>query len=357
MPERAKVRWSQLKIGVLALTAFVLIFVLVFLLTSSKGIFQHEVQLFTYMSDAAGMANGTPVRLNGITVGYLDALRLTSSRDPNRAVEFVMLVQGRYLSDIPVDSLATITAANLLGDKFLNIVRGQATQTVRPGATLRGAQGYDIPELMAQSANLLLSFQGIIKRVDNLLAGVEEGKGNIGLLLKDDTLYLRLNGIAQESQQLLTDIRGGKGTLSKLIYSDDLYQQVLAPLHRIDAMLADLQGGQGTAGLLLKDPALYHELNGTIGEIHTLVANANAGKGTLGKLLTSDQLQQQLDTLVSNLNATIAKIDSGQGTIGQFVVNPQLYQSMNATVQELQSLTKDIRSNPKKFLSLKLALF
>lgn len=357
MPERAKVRWAQLKIGVLALTAFVLIFVLVFLLTSSRGIFQHDVPLYTYMSDAAGMANGTPVRLNGITVGYLDSLRLTGSRDPNRAVEFTMLVQRKYLRDIPVDSVATITAANLLGDKFINIIRGRATETAHVGATIRGAQGYDIPELMAQSANLLASFQGIIKRVDNLLAGVEEGKGNIGLLLKDDTLYRRLNGIAQESQQLLSDIRSGKGTLSKLIYSDELYQQVLAPLHRIDAMLADLQGGQGTAGLLLKNPALYHELNDTIAQIHTLVANANSGKGTLGKLLTSDQLEQQLDTLVSNLNATIAKIDSGQGTLGQLVVNPQLYQSMNLTVQELQSLTKDIRTNPKKFLSLRIALF
>ena len=39
---------------------------------------------------------------------------------------------------------------------------------------------------MAQSANLLKSFQTIVKRVDNLLAGVEAGKGNIGLLLKDE---------------------------------------------------------------------------------------------------------------------------------------------------------------------------
>ncbi len=89
----------------------------------------------------------------------------------------------------------------------------------------------------------------------------------------------------------------------------------------------------------------------TIAEIHTLVGNVNAGKGTLGKLLKDDQLEQQLDTLVPSLNTTIDKIDSGQGTLGQFIVNPQLYQSMNATVQELQSLTKDIRTNPKKFLS------
>ena len=32
--------------------------------------------------------------------------------------------------------------------------------------------------------------------MDKLLAGVEQGKGNIGKLLKDEEFYNRLNGIA-----------------------------------------------------------------------------------------------------------------------------------------------------------------
>src|SRR4051812_4703663 len=106
MPEREKVRWSQLKVGVIGLTAFIIVFVLVFLLTSSRGIFQQNELLVTYMDDASGLANGTPVRLNGISIGFLDALQLTGSRDPKRAVQFQMLVKRRYLADIPVDSIA-----------------------------------------------------------------------------------------------------------------------------------------------------------------------------------------------------------------------------------------------------------
>src|SRR6516165_9211255 len=147
--EREKVRWSQLKVGIVGLSAFVIVFVLVFLLTSSRGIFQQNEMLVTYMQDASGMAAGTPVRLNGITIGFLDALRLTGSHDPKRAVEFDMLVKKRYLADIPVDSIATIAAANLLGDKFLNITRGQDSRTVQPGSELRSLEGQDIPELMA----------------------------------------------------------------------------------------------------------------------------------------------------------------------------------------------------------------
>jgi phospholipid/cholesterol/gamma-HCH transport system substrate-binding protein len=357
MPERAKVRWSQLKVGVLTLTAFVIVFVLVFLLTSSKGLFQHNEPLYTYMADASGMATGTPVRLNGIQVGYLDQLRLTNSRDPKRAVEFVMMVKNKFLADIPVDSVATIAAANLLGDKFLNITRGQDTRTVQPGAELRSLEGQDIPELMAQSANVLQSFQTIVKRVDNLLAGVEAGKGNIGLLLKDDELYRRLNGIASEGQKLLSDVRTGSGSLSKLIYSDEFYQELRSPIRRIDKILGDLDAGQGSAGKLLHDPALYDEMQKTVGEIRTLLADANAGKGTLGKLLKNDELHQRVQELVTRLNTTVDKINSGQGTVGQLMVNPQLYESLNGATREFQSLAKDMRANPKKFLTIRLTLF
>ena len=35
-----------------------------------------------------------------------------------------MKVQEKYLQQIPVDSVAGISAANLLGDKFINITKG-----------------------------------------------------------------------------------------------------------------------------------------------------------------------------------------------------------------------------------------
>jgi phospholipid/cholesterol/gamma-HCH transport system substrate-binding protein len=357
MPERDKVRWSQLKVGVVGLTAFVIIFVLVFLLTSSRGIFQQNEPLYTFMADASGLAAGTAVRLNGITVGFLDELRLTGSRDPQRAVQFVLLVKRRYLTDIPVDSVAAVSAANLLGDKFINITRGQDTRTAQPGSELPSQSGQDIPELMAQSANLLSSFQTIVKRVDNVLAGVEQGRGNIGLLLKDEELYRRLNAIASEGQKLLADVRNGQGSLSKLLYSDEFYQELRSPIRRIDKMLADLDAGQGSAGKLLKDPALYDELNKGVAEIRTLVAEINAGKGTAGKLLKDDSVYKRLDELVAKVNTTVDKVIAGQGTVGQLMVNPQLYEAMTGATREFQSLAKDMRANPKKFLTIRLALF
>ena len=79
MPDRSKVRWSQLKVGVVGLSSFVILFVLVFLLTSSKGgLFARNALVRTYMDDASGIADGSVVRLNGYAVGYLDGVILTA---------------------------------------------------------------------------------------------------------------------------------------------------------------------------------------------------------------------------------------------------------------------------------------
>jgi phospholipid/cholesterol/gamma-HCH transport system substrate-binding protein len=355
MADRGKVRWSQLKVGLVALTAIIIAAVLIFLLTSRTGLFQHTVLLRTFMDDASGLQEGTPVRLNGISIGYLDKLQLTTN--PTKPVEFDMAVQEKYLGEIPVDSVAGISAANLLGDKFVNITKGKSQQHAVAGQTLMSLEAQDIPELMAQSANLLMSFQTIVTRVDSLLAGVEQGKGNIGLFLKDDQLYNRLNGIAADAQKLIVDVRTGGGTISKLIYDPTLYQELQSPIHRVDDILAQLQAGRGTAGKLMSDTALYDEATQIGAQIRTLVANLNEGKGTAGKLLHDDEIHQRLDALVTKLNTTIDKINAGQGTLGQLTVNPQLYDSLTGLTREFQGLAKDMRSNPKKFLRIKLALF
>jgi phospholipid/cholesterol/gamma-HCH transport system substrate-binding protein len=358
MADPKKVHWSQLKVGLLGLAACLIAAMLIFLLTSSRGIFQRKATLRTYMDDASGIAESTPVRLNGITIGALDKVRLTNSTNPKRTVEFDMEVQEKYLSQIPIDSMAGVGAANLLGDKFINITKGaDIAHTVKDGDELQSIQTQDIPELMDQSAKLLKSFQTIFGRIDNLLAGVEQGKGNIGKLLKDEELYNRLNGITNEAQGLLKDVRGGRGTLSKLLYSDELYQELRAPLKRIDTMLADLQSGQGTAGKLLKDPALFDEFQATMKEVKSLVADLNAGKGTAGKLLKDETIHKRLDELVAKLNSTVDKINSGQGTVGQLLVNPQMYEALTGATREFQTLAKDMRANPKRFLTIRLTLF
>lgn len=357
MPSPQRVKWAQLKVGILAVVAMIIIAVLSFLLTGSEGLFRRHAILRTYLNDSAGMVVGATVRLNGIAIGSIDQVRLSGERKPDRIVEISMLVNHDYLVQIPTDSVAGITASNLLGDKYINITKGMKPDHVKDGDTIMSTPVQDIPQLLNQSSVILAQFQGLLGRADSILKTVETGQGNIGKFLKDEELYDRATATIAEVQALVAKISNSHGTISKLLYEDGLYEDLRKPIQRLDSILVDLQGGKGTAGKLLYDSAVYDELRQTLAEAKKMVDDLNAGKGTAGKVLKDDQLYKQVNQIMARLNTVVDKLSSGQGTLGQLLVNPQLYDSLNGTTREMQGLLQDVHKNPKRFLTIQLKLF
>ena len=357
MPAPKRVAWAQLRVGIMAIVAMVLLVMLIFLLTGSKNLFVRETVLYTYLEDSAALSTGAPVRLNGFLVGSLSEIALTGSTDPNKIVRLSMQVREDMLTQIPVDSQTSISAENVLGTKYINIRKGRSPQHVKPGATLPSLDTREFEEVVQSGYALLTSLQGLVQRIDKIVGLVETGQGSIGRLLVDDELYNRLLAIERDLQRVSGALASREGTIGKLLYDDTLYQEIRTPVARLDSLLDDLQRGEGTAGKLLKDPSLYKEFQSAVGEVNQIVAQLNAGKGTMGKLLKDEALYRELNRTVDMLNGTLERVNSGQGTLGQLVVNPQLYESLNGLMRESNGLIKDFRSNPKKFLRIKLALF
>lgn len=357
MPSASKVSWMQLRVGIVAILALSLIGVLIFLLTGVSNPFAREVVLYTYLGDGAAVAVGAPVRVNGINAGSVAKIGLSGDNNPARIVRIEMAVDERMLKEIPVDSIATISAENLLGSKFINIKKGKSQNFVKAGAEVPSLASKEIFEIMDSFFPLLTSVQVTLKRIDNIVDFIESGQGNIGKLIKDETLYKRIDSILVEFQKTSAAVNNGQSTISRLLYEDTMYQDIRGTIGRVDKILAGIEAGQGTAGKLLKDPALYDELQKDLMMVRTMLEGVNAGKGSLGKLLKSDELHTQIVSLMRRVDTTMEKINSGQGTLGQLLVNPQLYEQINLTSREVNGLLKDFRANPKKFLHIKLGLF
>ena len=96
---------------------------LVFLLSGSRGFLKSKSNVFTFMSDSSDMAEGAPVRLNGIVVGKVSKVALSGSNDPNRVIRIDLEIQDEYLPAIPVDSGAKIASGNLLGTKSNRLLK------------------------------------------------------------------------------------------------------------------------------------------------------------------------------------------------------------------------------------------
>ena len=168
---------SKRKVAVVFLGAGILAVAFGIFLFRVKDLSPGYVQLRTFMDDASGVTDGTQVRLDGIPIGYLDAQKLTNSRDPKRKVEFDLKVKERFLQDIPVDSVVGLASDNLLGELYIGVHRGRSTQHVEPGAELGMTEAADITRMMAQMSQQLDRLSGRVHA--RRQAGVERSENAV----------------------------------------------------------------------------------------------------------------------------------------------------------------------------------
>ena len=364
MPQQTRIRWAELRVGVMAIASLGILGYLVFLLSGSQGFFRSKAEVYTYVGDSGDLADGAPVRLNGIDIGKVKDVRLSGSGDPRRVVKIVMEVYEDYFPAIPTDSGAKVATSNLLSPRYMAINKGTSKETIKAGAELKSSSTAAMEDLFQQGDSTLAALENTVKKIDALLDQVQSGQGTIGKFLVDPTLYDKAVSTVNEAQKLLLALNTDKGSLGAFINDRDLYNSLQGSVTRINTLMDGLQKGEGTAGKILKDPAMYNDLQAgiadlrkTINQATQLIADLNAGKGTVGKLLKDDDLANQLHEVMARLDTTLEKVNSGQGTIGQLMNNPSLYESLDGTMREAHSLMKDFRANPKKFLTIKLVLF
>ncbi|PYT12894.1 MAG: hypothetical protein DMG59_22070 [Acidobacteria bacterium] len=357
MPQQSRARWAQLRVGLTTIVALAILGYLIFLLSGSRGFFKSKSTVYTYMGDTSDLGDGAPVRLNGIIIGKVRTVRLSGSSDPQRVIRVDMEIQDDFMPSIPVDSKAKLAAGTLLSAKYINITKGRSAETVKPGAEIGSQSTAALEDVFQQGDTALAALEEILRKLSGILDAVEVGKGTIGKLLVDETLYRKFLAITDESQKLVATLNSNQGTVGKLLHDEKLYDDVRGTVVRVNNLLDQVDQGQGTLGQLIKNPALYDDARKTIADVRQVLADINAGKGTVGKLLKNDELHEQIKGTIVRLDTLLDKINNGQGTLGQLVVNPTLYESLDGTTRELQGLLKDFRSNPKKFLHIKLGLF
>jgi phospholipid/cholesterol/gamma-HCH transport system substrate-binding protein len=358
MPTTSKSKWAQLKVGLMAIVALLLLAFLIILMSGANPLFRRTTDVFTYLGDSVAMTEGaTPVRLNGILIGKVKKIELSGSSDPSRIVKLTLSIYDDSLPLVPVDSQAKLAQQNLLGSRYVNIKKGMSKQTIQAGAEISSADTPEIEDLFQQGSSTLAAMQKIMDRVNVIIDDIQGGKGTLGALLVDRTLYNRAVEIVDDVKKLTTALNATDSTIGHLIHDDTMYQDIRGTVAKIDTMLDNLNAGQGTAGKLLKDDALYDELHATISDVRDTIGKINNGDGTVSKLLNSSELHDQLVTSMGKLDSVLDKVNNGDGTIGRLMNDPSLFESIDGTSREVQGLLKDFRANPKKFLTIQLKLW
>jgi phospholipid/cholesterol/gamma-HCH transport system substrate-binding protein len=358
VPSRKEIQWAQLKVGALVLVALAVLIGLIFLMTGSTGgLFARKLVLRAYFTNAAGLKDGAPVTLEGVTIGNVLRIRVVSDRNPT-PVEVTMRVGGQFIHDLHINSTTSIAQAGVLGDSYVDIDSSRASgPTPANNAELRSSQSPTIQSVISSSQVSIDEVSILLKKLEVLTDSLNSKKGLAGELINDPVFYAKVSRITDNLERMTAEISQGQGSLGKLVTDDTLYNRANAAIDNVNRITAGLDQGQGTAGKLLKDDSLYNNLNATVNNANLLMNQINAGKGTLGKIAHDQAFAQKLDDTITRLDSILKAVDEGKGSIGQMVQNRSLYDHADQSMDQAQLLLKAIRQDPKKYFVIRLKLF
>ena len=137
-----------------------------------------------------------------------------------------------------------------------------------------------------------------VSQLEQIATDIRNGKGTAGKIITDEELYRdtraaikdinvvmtdlkpalkNLNKISSDFQQLAQELNEGKGSVGKILKDEALYndaRKTIASLNsttqKFETLIANVQGGKGTVGKLFTDETLYSNLNKTSSNINQL---------------------------------------------------------------------------------------
>ena len=346
MPRTRSLAWSELKIGLLTITAIVIASILIFSLTGGKGWFWQRYTLKTRFPNVAGLAAGSPVRVAGVQVGSVKDILFAGEQ-----VDVVFEVNRKVQERITDKSIAFLGSVSLLGSSAVDI-------TPATNGTPIPEYGY-VPQGRAkgQFADIAEQAEGTIDEVTGLVRDLRKGRGSVGKLITDDRLYNDLQQFVSTAGQLTRELQQGKGSLGKLLKDPKAAESFEATLKNIENLTRRIDAGEGSIGQLLKDEQFSKSLNGATSNLKELTDRLNRGEGTAGKLMTDPALFNRLNAVTEQFDQLVTKLNAGEGTAGQLLKDKQLYENMNGAVNDMRSLLAAIKADPKKYLNVKVSIF
>lgn len=192
-----------------------------------KNWFRKHVSYFTIFKEGYNLGAGSRVKLFGTDVGQVTEVTLT---EDNR-VRVGVRILAHYVSRIRTDSLAIVESPTFIGSEYIAITPGsKASPTLAPGGEIPSKEKKSLGEYLEE-----YEFEKMVKRVSEIL----EDLSRITAQLKDRDGPLM--GTLQNVQRLSGTVEQGRGSLGRILRDDELYLKIMQELDAVSKILGSLQ--------------------------------------------------------------------------------------------------------------------
>jgi phospholipid/cholesterol/gamma-HCH transport system substrate-binding protein len=312
-------------VGIFVVLGTALFALAIFLIGSQHSFFSKHIELYTEFKNLNGLAKGAKVRVGGFDAGEVADIRVPGSPSAGFRLKLQLNEQVRGL--VRGDSVATIATEGVVGDKVLLIGPGSpASPEAAPFSQLPSKETSDIADLIQKSTTLVSDASGTMKvvadkltaaldsvttTVDNandLVVGIKQGRGTIGMLLRDEKT-------ATDVRQALSNVRDATSSLNHASEQADalisdfqsrgLPEKADKITAKADAIISDLQSRN-----------FGEKLDQTMDNVHSAAQNIDATtqqlRETLAKALAPDAQGRDAG---DNIRETLANVNEATGNM------------------------------------------
>ncbi len=130
---------SPLLIG--AVTTLIVIVAVFLSYNANNGLpFTPTYNINVQLPEASGLQKGNQVRIGGTLVGLVSSLRPYENPKTGRVTAIVEMKLEKNVGPLPADTHAIVQSVSAVGLKYLSLIKGHSSQTLKEGATIPVAQ-------------------------------------------------------------------------------------------------------------------------------------------------------------------------------------------------------------------------
>jgi len=298
----------EVKVGATTLIV-ILIFIWLYNFLKGKDFFSHSAYYYTVYSNIGGLAESSPVEINGYRVGIVQKINFADAESGKLIVAFSV----RKDFKLPKNTVAEIVPMSLLGGMKVQFLYGNGPGTYADGDTLPGRLAQSLSERVEKEllpvkdkiTNLIFAIDNIIKAVNGIMDA--DFKKDMGGTMAN------LN----RSTESLNRILGSK---------ENEVKATIDNINKFSKMLSDNSEKMNTTLINLK---------------------------TISDTIVAADIYSSLSNLKKSLEKTsimVENMNNGKGSAGQFLKNDTLYVNMTKSLESLNVLLLDVKANPKKYV-------
>jgi phospholipid/cholesterol/gamma-HCH transport system substrate-binding protein len=210
----------ELKVGSFVLmAALALTFFIISI--SDLSIFEKGRHIQVVFGFASGLREAAPVRLAGVEVGMVKKMQVFTDDSDGRKTKVRVSAWIKDDIAIPADSKITINQLGILGEKYLEIIPGNSTESIKDDSVVVGHDPVAIEKIAEQVSSLMVKLE---TTVDSVNSGILTDKNK-------QSLQDALEGFGAVG----TDLKEGRGTLGKLLTDESIF-------NNLDDLTTDLKG-------------------------------------------------------------------------------------------------------------------